>query len=363
MKKRFIISVSQMFAMLFISRMVVETMYSAVMSRGNYLWDHILSAGASFILIFLLIIPIYYLFNIDNSMDILDNSYQLIGKSAHAISLIYALYFLFTCIHTLALFKIFLSNVINPPISTEILLTTMIIAACYGAYKGVEGIARAAGIILFFIIVAIIFIGISLASDIDKINFNPFLYEGNESFWGGIMFMISRSSCIPAMALLLPMAKGNIKKGFFIWNLGVYLLISAAIFLMVGSMGDFLKTQLFPVYTAASIAKVGTLEHLDALYLGIWAMGIFIKLSLFLMLSGECAKKIVGEKVGRLSVLVFGSLIMLLGIFLNKNAISSGIFSSISLLSAMIITGVLIPATCILIRKIKMKGENIVNEN
>lgn len=363
MKKRLVISVSQMFAMLFISRLVVETTYSGTMSKGSYLWDHILSSGISFLLIFLLVAPVYYLFNMNKSMDILDNSYELIGKSAHIVSSIYAVYFLFTCVHTLALFKVFLSNVINPPISTEVLLTTMVIAACYGAYKGVEGLARTSGIILVFMALAIIFMGISLCNNIEKINFNPFLYEGNESLLGGIMFMISRSSCIPAMALLFPMAKGDVRKGIFAWNAGIYALVATVVFLMVGSMGDFLKTQLFPVYAAASIAKIGTLEHLDALYLGIWTMGIFIKLSLFLMLSGECAKKVVGEKVGRLFVLAFGAAVMLLGIFLNKNAVSSGFFSSPSLLSAMLVTGILIPIACIILKKFKMKGESTVHES
>lgn len=363
MKKRLVISAAQMFSMLFISRLVVETTYSAVMSEGSSLWDHILSSFMSFILVFILLIPLYYLFGMDESKDILDNSYELIGKSAHIISFIYVVYFMFTCVHTLALFKIFLSNVINPPISTEILLTLMVLSACYGAYKGVEGIARTSGVVLFFIIGAIIFMGISLYSEIDIINFDPFLYEGNESMFGGVMFMISRSSCIPALTLLLPMAKGDVRKGAVVWNAGVYSLIGAVIFLMTGAMGDFLQTQLFPVYAAASIAKIGTLEHLDALYLGIWTMGIFIKLALFLMLSGECAKKIVGEKIGRFFVLIFGAFVMLSGILLDKNAVSSGIFASPSLLLAMLFTGVVIPIICIVIKKSKMKGEGTKGEN
>lgn len=359
MGKRLIISVPQMFSMLFISRLVVETTYSAIMSQGNNILDHILSAGTAFFIVFLLILPIYFLFNMDNSMDVLDNSYELLGKTGNLVSGLYALYFLFTCVHTVALFKIFLSNVINPPVSTEVLLTTMVIAASYGAYKGVEGLARTSGVILFFMIISMIFIGISLFDQIDCLNFPPFLYQGTQSFEGGLMYMISRSSCIPAMSILFPMAKGNLKKGIFIWNLGIYALISVVILLMVGSMGDFLQTQLFPVYTAGSIAKIGSLEHLDALYLGIWTMGIFIKLSLFFMLSGECVKKFAGEKLGRFFVLVFGFIMIFFGIFLNKNAISSGIFSSPFLLGSMLLVGVVVPLALIILKKLKTEKLNI----
>lgn len=355
MEKRLVISVSQMFSMLFISRLVVETTYSVIMTEGNNLFDHILSAGIAFFVVILLILPVYFLFKIDTSMDVLDNSYELLGKAGSLVSGIYALYFLFTCVHTLALFKIFLSNVINPPVSTEVLLTTMVIAASYGAYKGVEGLARTSGIILFFMIISMLFIGLSLAKQTDCLNFSPFLYQGTKSFEGGIMFMVSRSSCIPAMAILFPMAKGNLKKGIFVWNLSIYALISVVILLMVGSMGDFLQTQLFPVYTAASIAKIGSLEHLDALYLGIWTMGIFIKLSLFFMLSGECVKKVAGEKLGKFFVLIFGFIMIFFGIFLNKNAISSGIFSSPSLLISMLFVGAFIPLALIILKRLKIK--------
>ena len=356
MEKRLVISVPQMFSMLFISRLVVEITYSGIMVKGETLWDHILSAVSSFFIIFLLILPIYFLFEADRSMDVLDNSYALIGKAGHLISGLYAIYFLFTCIHTLALFKIFLSNVINPPISTEVLLTTMVIAASYGAYKGVEGLARAAGIILFFMVISIFLIGISLLGNLDSLNFEPFLYTGNESFLSGTMFMISRSACIPAMAILLPLSKGKHRKGIFLWNLGTYSLIIISIILLVGSMGDFLKTQLFPVYTAASVAKIGALEHMDALYLGIWTMGIFIKLALFFMLSGECAKKVVGERTGKFFIFGFGLIMILFGVFLNKNAISSGFFESHILLFYMLIVGVVIPLALLIFRVFKNKN-------
>lgn len=362
MKKTLVISVPQLFSMLFINRLVVEITYSRLMSGGNYFMDNVLSAIISFILVFVLITPIYYLFKMDQSMNVIDNSYESMGKIGGIIAGIYAIYFIFICVHTIALFKVFLSNVINPSVSTEVLLTAMAIFACYGAYKGVEGLARASGIIIFFMILAIFFIGIFLLNTTDPLNFDPFLYNGTSSLFGGVLFMVSRSSSIPALAVLLPMAKGNVKKGIILWNTSIFSLIIVSVLLMIGSMGDFLKTQMFPVYTAASIAKIGSLQHLDALYLGIWTMGIFIKLSLFLMLSGECIKKIIGERVGKLSILIFGATVMLLGIFINKNAILTGVFSSEYLLAFMLLTGVIIPLACIALKRKSIKKEGTINE-
>lgn len=362
MVKRFVISASQMFSMLFISRLVVEITYSGIMAPGENIWDHMVSALVSFIINFLLIIPVYFLFKLDESMDILDNSYSVLGKFGNLISAVYAIYFLFICVHTLSLFKVFLSHVVNPPISTEILLSTMVVTACYAAYKGVEGLARTSGIILAFIILSIVFIGFSLVGNMEKLNFSPLLYEGYDSVLGGIMFMVSRSSFLPAMALLFPMAKGNIKRGIVVWNICIYSVIALAIFIMVGSMGDFIKTQLFPAYTAASIAKIGSLENLDAFYIGIWTMGIFVKLALFLMLAGECTKKIFGENIGRGFTIIYGIIMVFFGVLINKNSISAGIFSSNFLLLSVIFTGVVIPIIFIILKKIKNNGGRRQNE-
>lgn len=361
MTKRLVISVSQLFCMLFISRLVVEITYSSTMVNGNNLWDHVLSCIVAFILIFLLVIPVCLLFAKDRSMDVIDNSCLFFGKAGYVISGFYALYFLLVCVHTLALFKIFLINVINPPIPVFLLLIIMALSVCFGAYKGVEGLARTSGIVLIFMLFSIVFIGISLYSQIEYTNFTPFLYSGSESFIGGILFMISRSSCIPAMALLLPFAKGNAKKGIVLWNTSTYIFIASFIALIVGTMGDFIKTQAFPVYTAASIAKIGSFEHLDALYLGVWVMGIFIKASLFLMLSGECIKKFAGETPGKISVIIFAILMTFSSWFITKDNAMSGIFSTQFLLWSTIIAGVVIPAILLMIKIFTQKGEKIQN--
>ena len=96
-------------------------------------------------------------------------------------------------------------------------------------------------------------------------------------------------------------------------------------------MGDFVTTQLFPVYTATSIGKFGSLRHLDCLYLGIWISGIFLKTSLFLLLASEGIKKIWGEKIRKGFIIVFGVLSSILVFFIGnfkilKEAYKKGFF-------------------------------------
>ncbi|MBR2579270.1 MAG: hypothetical protein IKE41_03960, partial [Clostridia bacterium] len=130
---------------------------------------------------------------------------------------------------------------------------------------------------------------------------------------------------------------------------------AALIMLVAGTMGDFAETQLFPVYTAAGIGKFGSFKHLDSVYLGIWISGIFIKLSLFLMLTGEGIKKIWGEQVRKKSIIVFGFLISATSFFSDKLELLSSTFMTNFLIWFLILISVVIPLVLVFIRLQKRK--------
>ena len=363
MDRKKIISVPQLFSMLFISRMVVDVTYSSSITQSTDIWDHILSAGISFLITFLLVIPIYFLFGMDSSKDIADTSISIMGKVGIIIVLIYAFYYILVCTFTLNIFTNFISNVINPPISIPFLAFAVILSSSYGASRGIEALARSSVILLVIICLFTFLIGISLSAGIEKVNYPPFLYNGTNSMINGVLFMISRTSCIPALTMLLPYAKGNIKKGILFWNLSIYAVIAILIFLIVGSLGDFQSTQLFPVYTATSIAKIGPLEHLDAFYLGIWTTGIFVKMSLFLMLASKCVKRVLGEAAGKGSVLWIAIGVWIWSLVSKNLYDSSWLFSTNVLLSIMLITSIVLPLILIFIKLIKNKGGSFKIEN
>lgn len=355
MEKRPAISVSQLFCLLFISRMVVSMTYGNILIGNSEIWDHLVSAPVSMLLTWIILIPIYSLFSMDKKMNVLDNLGEFLGKVGFWLVLLYVFYFLLVSFHTVSVFEKFIFNAINPPISVPFLTVLLLFSACYGAYKGIEAISRASGLILVFTVLAMIFFLISLISSIEPINYKPLMYDGTQSVFEGIKLLISQSSCIPAMAILLPMAKGNHKKGIIIWNVGVYLVFVSLVMLVVGTMGDFAETQLFPVYTAAGIGKFGSFKHLDSLYLGIWISGIFIKLSLFLMLTGEGIKKIWGEEVRKKSIIIFGFLISLTSFFSDKLELLSSPFMTSFLIWFLMIISVVIPLALIVIRLQKRK--------
>ncbi len=363
MEKRPAISVGQMFGVLFISRMVVSMTYGTLLIGDSDIWDHLVSAPISFFATFLLVFPVYKLFSMDKKMNLIDNLRELFKSFGWIFILLYIAYYLIISFHTLAVFNNFILSAVNPPISLPLLSMLLLSSACYGAYKGLEALARTSSFILMFTVFSILFLGISLFSSIEIINFSPLLYNGPESTVEGAVYMISQSSCIPALAVLLPMAKGNHKLGIVVWNSGVYIVFSLIIFLIIGTMGDFSSTQLFPVYTAAGIGKFGSFRHLDSLYLGIWVSGVFLKLSLFLLLAGEGVKKILGEKARKISTVIFSILMAVFPFFSQNLNILHESFITEFLFVFLIIISVIIPLILIVLKKIKFKKEKIKFEN
>jgi len=362
MEKRPCISVGQMFAMLFVSRMVVTMTYGTLLMGDSDIWDHLISAVISLVLTFILVLPIYKLSSLDSKMNLFDNLRDLMGKYGYIFIIVYVSYFIVITLHTLTIFDNFVSNAINPPISIPLLSIFLLLSSCYGAYKGLEALARTSTFIIVATVISLIFLGASLFSSIEAINFKPLMYDGYESVTEGAIYMVSQSSCLVALGVLMPMSKGNKVSGIIIWNLGVYASFMLIIALVVGTMGDFVSTQLFPVYTAAGIGKFGSLQHLDSLYLGIWMSGIFLKTSLFLLLASEGIKKIWGEKIRKRFILLFSVLLSISTLFIGNFSLLRSKIITECLFYFLIFNAVVVPVILLMLKKRKLGKEEKIFE-
>ena len=354
-----IISIPQLIVMLVINRIVISMTFGSMSISGNNIWDCTISSLIVFFITFILVIPMIVLCNNDKNMDIIDFNKKILGPFGKIFSILYSFYFVLVCANTLVNFKIFIESVINPPISFLVLSTSIIVFSCYASSKGIEAIARSSSIILFFITFLLFFIEFSLFKVTDFTNFKPFFYDGYESLNNGIIFLLSRMSCVPAMGMLLPMVYGNVKKGIIFWNVIVLFLMSSFIFLVTGVLGDLSTTKLFPIYTATSVAKISKFENLDSLYLGLWTAGIFLKISLFLNLSSECLRKSFGRKNNKIIIFFLGIILVFTSLFAKTSNSSSGIFNTKFLLILTLLTAFLIPLILIILKKTLKMEERV----
>lgn len=356
MARKTLITVTQLFGMLFVSRMVVNITYNPFMASDGEIWDHMLSAVGAFLLTFVLVIPVYLLYRRYPRMSITEDAYYLMGKAAFLVVGVYALYFLLVSCYTLSLFNVFVTNVMSPKVSLVVLSIAVTATACYGAFKGIEALARTSGLVLIGICAALVFLVCALAPRMEMDNFPPLMYNGPKSTVNGVLLMLSRTSSVPVLAMLLPFAKGNAKKGIAVWNTVTYLSIAGLITVMVGALGDFLKTQIFPIYAATSIAEIGIFKRMDALFLGIWTMGLFIKLALFLLLFSMCVAHMLGRKAGRISILVGGALVAAAGVWVaDSRELARSIYDLRFLLVATLLTSIVLPVLLLIVDSIKKR--------
>lgn len=316
------ITVFQLFSMLFLSRIILDLAYSADGSKGE-LWDFVISAAIALPITVLLCIPSYILAKA--SPDVLIAEQPHFGKIS---SFIFSIYFVLAGSYTLYSFIQFLNETVSADVSVVLLLLIVIIAACYGAYKGIEALVRSSVLILVLSVIMMIFMICALIPKIQLLNYPPLMKNGAGNVLKGVFMMISRSYGIPCVAALLPFTNGKRFRGIVAWSFAVYGAVAIITAVITGVLGAFIKTQPYPVYTAAGIAEYGVLQRLDFAYLGIYTAGLFIKLSLFLFIISICGKAVSGECGYKLSVPIGAAFMAILAFIAQKGKVLAEFLSS-----------------------------------
>lgn len=243
-------------------------------------FDLVLSTISAFIIIFFLSLPILKI------RKKLKNDccefYTKNKKISVLISLLFTIFFFVSTCLTLCELSNFIKNTFSTQISPNLVLFLTIVTSCYIASIGIEGLSRATVICLFAILISILTLIISLLPMVEKINFEPFLYDGGRTFFSGTFEIISRSSFLPAILAFSPYLKKNLKRNFVFWNVAVYGLLSLILMIFFSVCGDFLNNQTFLLRTLSTVAKIGDFDHTDIVYLSLWIIGVVIKTSLYI---------------------------------------------------------------------------------
>lgn len=348
------VSVCQLFIMLYISRMVVNVTYSGHTSDVHSLRYGVVSTLIAFVITLIMVIPVYLMFQTSNCRTVTDNGYLLFKKFGAIIAIIYGLYFLWVLINTLSQFNIMVTNVLNPTASVFILSLAIVVASMYGAYKGIEALGRASTIIFIFVVVALIILLCTLIPKADLLNLEPIRFDNSEDIMQMVIGFIAKNSCIPAMAILLPFAQGNTRVGVVWWTVAVYVSTAIIITFILAVLGDYLQTQVFPVYSLTAVASLGVTKRLDGLFLGVWTAGMFVKISLFMYLLSACVKRVFGEVISKWSILISGILVLVASMGISATeGLFDLIFNKYIFLVITLITAVIIPLFLSCANKIK----------
>ena len=294
------------------------------------------------------------------TMNILDHGYHLTGWLGPIIAIFYGLYFLTIDCYYLSVFQVFNANMIDPEVPSWAIIIAVLVVAVYAAWKGVECISRTAAFILVMVLIGLLFIFITVTPQVKTENFKPILYNGwNQTIRGTILFL-GRSTGLATMAILLPTTKGNKKIGFTIWNIATYLFLSLMMVVMVGVLGNSIQTQMFPMHTLASMAGVGPLQRMDSIFLGVWLMGVFIKVAIDLYLFGSCMQRVFHIKRGGYFILGGAVAVGVFSVVITKSIALQHLFFDIYLLAPLtLFAAFVIPVVLLFIDTIKGKNKSI----
>lgn len=281
----------QIFSMLFLCGVFSSLVYSPNIQPKA-------TAGISFLAIFVanaillvLIMPILSVISRKNNMDILDLSYNVLGKFGMILSAIYVIYFIYIAIGTLNYCNFFITSSLFPT-SSVVLITLMLMIVCiYGSTVGINAIARFSFIALFFVLISFCVIIASVAPKADILNISIMGEDMLTSFIKSVNFNIQRNSEIVLMFSLVAFSSKSIKRGFIGFTTGLSSFFVLLTIVLISVLGKFLSTQIFPIYTLATMAEIPVIERLDALHISMWVLLGVIKATIYIFSALYLIKK------------------------------------------------------------------------
>lgn len=313
------ISTAQFFIMMFIARTATALGINARALGGENMLESavswLLAMGAGLVIS----LPLWGLYRQCPSLSVGEAAVQAFGKLGRVVPALYLLYFVLCGGISLGMFEIFLLDTVNPDFSSNLVICAILAVAVYGALRGIETAARCAGCVF-----AIFLLGTGLVFGITAFRFSPenvepvFQNGPAQTIRGAVVFL-ARTSVFADMAVLLPIARGRKAAGFWGWAGGSTLFVVLLLLLLAGCLGPYAATQNFPVYTLSSLTEVRSMQRLDAVFAGIWMMGLIVKLSCELYACRVCFASAASRKLPKTAVLSCAAAVLALAFLAAEN--------------------------------------------
>ncbi len=313
MSKKNTVTVGQMYTLLFISRISLAVIYSVFVSEINSIWSFLMPLIISMALSILMMIPVNVFYSKCRKKSVCKISVEKFGQMGYTIPVLYAVYFLLSCIYAVKALEHFLDVILPDDINSKIVLSVLIIACIYASVKGIEALSRMSAIVLGFILLSGALTFIYLIQGFSSENILPFEYVTFNGVMDGTVFIISRMNTSAALNILIPSTKGKLWKSGIIWSVMVFMFMIFMLLLFRGAIGDYLDSRELSVYQATEGA--GSLQRLNPFFIFVTMCSIFCNISVLLFALSESVKTIFRDGFGKI-ISVISGVILLFGMIL-----------------------------------------------
>lgn len=278
-------------------------------------------------------------------------------------AVVYAVVYFLATLRCIARFDLFASSELFPGTEMTMLIVGIIVVCGFLSSLGLGALCRS-GVIFTFLVVGVTgFVMISLGDEINILNFTPLFTEGVWNFVSDSLWLCVQATEIGTIILFLPEISGNVKRHFFIWLILSALSFIAIFFFVIGSLGAFADTQLFPTYSSVTLADFGMLERIDALETSIWIFCVVEKISFYILIVTRAVRYVfegLPLKYIHLAVCIALSCVL---IFVSGDIKRFGFVSNVGLVLGMyILISVLMPILIYFYIK-KVKPYEKISEN
>ncbi len=211
----------------------------------------------------------------------------------------------------------FFQTVLMPLTPNLVIDLVFITAAIYGAYLGIECIARENMLLYFSLyLLQIVVISFLILKDLNFNNLRPFLENGFMPVIKGSLLQSPLRGELFILLMLFPYLnqKHEAFKITLLYLGGAAILSAAAESITLGAFGNLVAAHiLFPDYEVARYISVAHfLQNFEILIIITWISGVILKLAVFCHSASVAAANVLGTKNYRLMLIPVAMAILLL---------------------------------------------------
>ena len=296
------VSFYQVVLLIIVYRLMTGLTYLPVVSvspANQDMWFVFLLSIPYTILFFL---PLLYLSNKFNDLNLIEYSERIMGKFfGKIIGIFYSAFLFLGFVLFLSVLVEILDSALFPETPTYVTTSIMLITCIYIAYKGFRNIARLGEAVIPFILIMIFLTIILGYKNYDFSELLPILKDSTfkEINIGAINIGL-RFLDIIILAMITPYLeiKEDLNKIFFrsiIYSIGIGTLIAVVVHTALGIV--FARHINFPFLTFTRLLEIGqTIQGFDSVYIISWIMGNVIKISGYLYFTTVALGEVTNRK-------------------------------------------------------------------
>ena len=280
----------QFYSLLYICSVVAAFMFVSTTLIDLGKTDAVFFPTVFGVLSLITIIPTFAFNSKSNGESVLVATRKKNKLFSNLLALSYIVLVFILLLRTLARLDLFVSSEIFPENTMTFLIVSIVIVSVVLSLLDIGALSRAATIFLIMVILSVSVVVISALNNIETVNIVPLFMNGETEF---IKQAVSYSVFFPESAcliLFLSNIKGNIKKGYFIYILLLVLSLTIVSFTVVGALGEFSNTQLFPAFAISSVGEFRVLERFESIQSSVWTVCIVAKTTLQIIIISNCMR-------------------------------------------------------------------------